>query len=142
MTIENTQQEDLVVEFLNRVWEAGELGTFDEDIVSDEYVFRHQTDREFPVDEWRGKWAEYHEAFEDVELQIEEVLSDENKVVARCRLAGTHTGEFQGVEPTGKRIETIGIGIFTLREDTIEKAWYVEDVQRFFKQLHGGAART
>lgn len=137
MSTTESENEELVRELLERVWENGETETYDEDFVSEGYVFRHQTDKRFTVDEWRSKWDEYHDAFDDVSLDIEQVLSDGEKVVVRCRLGGTHTDTFQGVEPTGRVIETVGIGIFTVLDGVIFDAWYVEDVKKFFDDLHG-----
>ena len=43
-------------------------------------------------------------AFPDLRLEVEDVVADGSKVVARVRYTGTQEGEFQGMPATGKEI--------------------------------------
>jgi uncharacterized protein (TIGR02246 family) len=44
-------------------------------------------------------------AFTDIVMQQDDVLIDGDRVVLVARLTGTHTGEFFGLSPTGRRVE-------------------------------------
>jgi predicted ester cyclase len=45
---------------------------------------------------------EIRSAFPDVRQTVEEMIAEDDKVVARVSWRGTHTGEYQGIAPTGK----------------------------------------
>src|SRR5215207_8011243 len=50
-------------------------------------------------------------AFTDVEHEIEDLLADGDRVVARLRARGKFTGAVRGIPPNGKTIEITGISI-------------------------------
>jgi predicted ester cyclase len=49
--------------------------------------------------------------------------------------SGTHTGPFDGVGPTGARVEYVGAAFFRLAGGLIEEAWVVGDTQAFRSAL-------
>jgi len=57
--------------------------------------------------EYRAFFEEMFAAFPDYELVIEDIVGGESTAAVRWRWSGTFTGAaFQGVEPTGRRVET------------------------------------
>jgi len=58
-------------------------------------------------DEYRALFEEMFAAFPDFELVIEDVVGGDTTAAVRWRWSGTHSGSpFQGIEPTGRRVET------------------------------------
>lgn len=57
------------------------------------------------ADEWEGMGQMMFAAFPDATHHIDDVLEIGDRVALRGRFTGTHTGEFMGVPPTGKRVE-------------------------------------
>jgi predicted ester cyclase len=47
----------------------------------------------------------FRSAFPDVTIQLEQLVGEGDFVVSRVRLSGTHKGEFNGIAPTGKKID-------------------------------------
>jgi predicted ester cyclase len=60
------------------------------------------------ADEWRANLAAFYRGFPDGRHIIEELLVAGSHGVSRCRFVGTHTGEFQGRAPTGRKV-TVGV---------------------------------
>ena len=50
-------------------------------------------------------------AFPDLRFAIEDIVSEEDKLVVCWTISGTHKGEFMGIAPTGKKISVEGITI-------------------------------
>jgi predicted ester cyclase len=50
-------------------------------------------------------------SFPDLRIVAEEMIAEDNAVVSRLTLTGTHLGEYQGTAPTGKQFT---IGAFAL----------------------------
>jgi predicted ester cyclase len=47
------------------------------------------------------------------------MIAEDDKVVARVRMSGTHQGEFLGSAPTGNRVTITGIDILRIAEGKI-----------------------
>jgi steroid delta-isomerase-like uncharacterized protein len=56
-------------------------------------------------------------AFPDLIFATEDVIVDGLRVALRCRVSGTHGGEFFGVPPTGRRIEIPAVFVYRLNEN-------------------------
>ena len=53
-------------------------------------------------------------AFPDFPETIEDIIAEGDKVWARITFTGTHTGEFMGIAPTGKKVTTEMVDIFRI----------------------------
>jgi predicted ester cyclase len=53
--------------------------------------------------------VELRRGFPDIRQIVEEMIAEDDKVVSRVTWRGTHTGEFQGVAPTGKVLTANGL---------------------------------
>jgi len=54
--------------------------------------------------------------FPDNHHEVEDVIAEGDRVVARVTLTGTHEGEFMGIPPTGRRIAVNEIHIYRLED--------------------------
>ena len=66
---------------------------------------------------------------------IEDLIAEGDKVVARVRMTGTHTGNFYGIAPTGRRVNLTSIYIVRIAEGKIVEHWGEEDGVAVLKQL-------
>jgi steroid delta-isomerase-like uncharacterized protein len=73
--------------------------------------------------------------FPDYQTVIEDMIAEGDQVVARIRMAGTHTGEFMGIPATGKRVEFTGIYIVRISNGKIVEHWGEEDGVSLLQQL-------
>jgi steroid delta-isomerase-like uncharacterized protein len=75
------------------------------------------------------------DAFPDLKRPVDDLVAEGDRVVARWRSVGTHEGEFQGIPPTGKRVETSGITIFRIDAGKIVEEWSESDMLGMLQQL-------
>ncbi|MFQ5621571.1 MAG: ester cyclase [Candidatus Nanoarchaeia archaeon] len=47
----------------------------------------------------------------------------------------THTGEYRGLAPTGKKVTYTGVGIWRIADGKIVEGWEVGDMLDIYKQL-------
>jgi steroid delta-isomerase-like uncharacterized protein len=66
---------------------------------------------------------------------IEDVVAEDDKVVVRWTNAGTHTGEFAGIPPTGRPFTIGGIDIYRLRDGLLCEHWHQLDQLSMLGQL-------
>jgi predicted ester cyclase len=64
-----------------------------------------------------------HTAFTDVTVEVIDMVAEEDKVVTRKEINGTHTGTLFGIPPTGKKITIKVIDIFTVLDDKLKEHW-------------------
>jgi steroid delta-isomerase-like uncharacterized protein len=76
-----------------------------------------------------------HRAFPDLEVTVEDVIAEGDKVVARNTVRGTHLGEYMGLPPTGKSITYNEIFVFRFAGGRIAETWGVVDVLSQMRQL-------
>jgi steroid delta-isomerase-like uncharacterized protein len=74
-------------------------------------------------------------AFPDLQLTIEDVFGCGDKVAARSRFTGTHTGDFMGIPATGKAISVGSMNIFRVRDGKITDNWNQFDMLGLLQQL-------
>ncbi|MGK8557646.1 ester cyclase [Nocardia gipuzkoensis] len=85
-------------------------------------------------------WAVLLRAFPDIHVAIEDAIAEEDKVVFRNTVTGTHRGEYRGLPPTGKPVTYNEIFIVRFAGGRIAEIWGVVDVFSQMRQL--GAIAT
>lgn len=63
----------------------------------------------------------------DFRIVVQDVLADEDKVVARYVGGGTHSASLAGEEPTGRQVVVHGIVMFRVAGGLLAEGWEVVD---------------
>jgi predicted ester cyclase len=114
-------------------WNTENWAIFDE-IYPPSYV-GHDPDGLQDHEAFRQYAAGLFAAFSEVNLVIDDLLADGDKVVKRWTVTCKHTGELMGVPPTGKEIKFTGINIFRIIGGKIEEQWVESDALGLMQQL-------
>src|SRR5215210_6443241 len=78
---------------------------------------------------------EFHSAFSNFHINIEEQIAEGDKVVSRYTMRGTHQRAFRGLAPTGKGIELKAVTIFRFSpEGKVVETWDYFDQLRLMRQ--------
>lgn len=77
----------------------------------------------------------YHAGFSDMDLAIEEEIAENDFVVHRWSWRCTHTGLFNGIPPTGKRVNFTGMTIARLENGQMVEHWSNVDAVGLLIQL-------
>lgn len=85
--------------------------------------------------EFRPFWKAFVTAFPDLHISVESTIAEEDKVVARCAVRGTHTGDGLGFAATGKRVHINGIVIARVSDGRICEGWNSFDFLMLYSQL-------
>jgi len=80
------------------------------------------------------------EAFPDWHIATDYVIEYGNKCIVRWTLTGTHTGNYFGIEPTGKKFRMVGVDIETIVDGKITEHDGAEDMLGLLQQI--GAVPT
>jgi predicted ester cyclase len=74
-------------------------------------------------EDWRRKWELMQAGCPDMEIVTEHQVEDGEWVANRYTLRGTHTGDFFGQPPTGKRFEIGGIDMIRVVDGQLVEHW-------------------
>ena len=73
--------------------------------------------------------------FPDLHGTIEDIIAEGDNVCIRVKVTGTHTGEYRGIAPTGKKITFTGVQIWRIVDGKAVERTSVFDMLDFYKQL-------
>lgn len=79
--------------------------------------------------------AQYKEAFSDQKYTIIDQVAEGDKVTTRTTWEATHTGDYQGLPATGKRVLVGGIAISRIQNGKIVERWLSMDQMGMLRQL-------
>lgn len=85
--------------------------------------------------DYKRSMAGFHEAFPDLRFEVEELIAEGDRVVARWTFHGTNRGAFLGQPPTGRTVTFTGTSTFRLRDGMIHQIWVNMDRHGMLQQL-------
>jgi predicted ester cyclase len=132
--------DDAIRELVERLYgsmDNQDTSTFDA-LVSSRVVVEVGSSAPMGLEEWRAHLQEIYLGFPDGRHVIDELLVAGSHGISRCRFVGTHTGEFQGRTPTGKKVSVSVIHIDRFQGDTVVGHRAQMDMQGLLAQLDGG----
>lgn len=114
----------------------GDISGFGE-LVADDFIEHEEIPGLVPGKEGVLEYFEQlRAAFPDLRMEVDDILTDGDKAVARVRATGTHEGEFMGVPATGGRMTMHLIDIMRFDDDGLVcEHWGVADMFSLMQQL-------
>lgn len=81
------------------------------------------------VNDVRNYFSEFITGFTNRDFKVLEIYGQGERVIKRWSFTGTHTGDFSGIKPTGKRITVEGVTIARMVNGKItEERDYADDL--------------
>lgn len=105
------------------------------EVLADDVV-EHGVHEEFHGPEDVIEYLDSHfKAFPDYSGEAGRVIAEDDVVAVQYTVEGTHTGEYQGVEPTGHTVEWSGLAMYRIEDGEIAEIWIEEDRLGLLQQL-------
>lgn len=80
------------------------------------------------ADEAKAWIAPFQRSFPDMRMEVVELVAEGDLVVGRFTCSATHTGDWLGHAPTGRRFDAIDeVSFFRFQDGRIVQAWGIED---------------
>ncbi len=80
-------------------------------------------------------FRQFRDAFPDIEVVVEDIVAEGDKVAARCSVRGRHQSDSLGFAATNQPVEFDGICIVRVRDGKIAEAWNNFDFMAMFVQV-------
>ena len=84
---------------------------------------------------WTRFLAGFVEAFPDLRLTVEDAVGEGDLVAQRVHFEGTHTGEFQGLPPTNRKVTFSGLELNRFVDGRVAEHWFQMDSLTLLQQL-------
>ena len=84
----------------------------------------------------------FHTAFADGHLTIDQMIAEGDTVATRLTFHGTHTGEFQGIAPTGKKVTMPALDMARYEGGKMVEQWGGPDQMSLLQQLGAISSRV
>ena len=128
----------LVRRWFEEVWNKGRADAIDE--MFDEKGIAHglSDDSSKPIigpRDFRPFHTLFREAFPNMMIVIEDMVTEGDRVAARCSVRGKHEGDFLGRAATQSPVEFTGITIVRIDNGKIVEAWNNFDFMNMHKQI-------
>jgi steroid delta-isomerase-like uncharacterized protein len=123
--------------FYDEIWNRADLTVIPELLTTD-VVFRGSLGAELTGQaEFAGYVREVTSALADYCCEIETLVAEADRVVARMTFSGRHRGPLLGVPATGRRVSWAGAAFFTFSGGRIADVWVLGDPRGLAEQLTG-----
>jgi len=108
----------------------------------DEVVATDFVDHHFPPGTPAGPEGVRHfftkvlgSVFSDIQIEIDYLIAEGDKVDCHFTLLAKHTGEFAGIAPKGNQIRCPAISTFRIKDGLLVEAWELFDSGDLMQQL-------
>jgi steroid delta-isomerase-like uncharacterized protein len=132
----------LVRRWFEEVWNKGRAEAIEEMFAEDGVAHGLADESGAPLRgpaHFRVFHRQFREAFPDVEVSVDDAISEGDRVAARCTVRGRHEGHTLGFAATQLPVEFTGMTFARVRDGKIVEAWNNFDFMSMFRQL--GALR-
>ena len=76
------------------------------------------------------------EAFSpDGQISIDELVAEGDIIAIHGKATGTHTGEYQGIQPTGKKFSREYAAFYRFKDGKLVEGWALHNLLGFYQQL-------
>jgi steroid delta-isomerase-like uncharacterized protein len=130
----SSQIKALATSIMEELYSKGDMSIVDS-IVSENYVYRAPGLEVCGPDDLKEFVTEYRSAFPDLNVHIDDMIIDTDKVATRFTMSGTHDGDFDGLAPTHTKVSATGVLISRYENGKLVEDWDQFDMYSLMQQL-------
>ena len=128
------QSEYLIRTFIDEAFNKGNLSMLEE-VIHPEYQYWSPDSQLKGIGQLREFIQAFRNAFPDLNLQIDDFFSSNDRTCTAFTLKGTHEQDFMGIPATKKSVEVQGMVISRIKDNKILEDREILDNLTFFQQL-------
>jgi predicted ester cyclase len=87
------------------------------------------------MDSFKAYYRQMRAALSDIQVTVEDVVTEGDLTVARCVVTARHTGEGLGKAPKGNPIHFTGMTMARIKDGKIAEAWNNFDFMTMYQQM-------
>jgi steroid delta-isomerase-like uncharacterized protein len=131
MSEENKELERRIYE---EIYNKKNLGAFEQFYATDWVCHPSLPGMPPGLDGMKQSYALSNSAFPDMQVKLEDMLAEGDRVACRWTATATHKGEFMGMPPTNKQVTITGVHIDRIAGGKIVETWNYSDMMEVMQQ--------
>ncbi|HUB67085.1 MAG TPA: ester cyclase [Candidatus Methylacidiphilales bacterium] len=138
MSTKDASLDGLLRRWFEEVWNKGRIEIIDEMLSPDCVAEGILGEDGKPVrgpEGFKPFFKKFRGAFPDIHISILETLSEGNRIAARCRVQGTHTGDHLGIPASQKKVDITGMCLGAFKDGMMVEAWNNFDFLSLYQQV-------
>lgn len=90
---------------------------------------------------FRNYYKTLRKAIPDARYEVKDLIAEDDRVVVRWEMKGTHKGDFPGIDvaPTGQSITLKGVAVYRVENEKLQERWVISDVYGLLKEVQQAA---
>jgi steroid delta-isomerase-like uncharacterized protein len=123
--------------WFEEVWNKGRADVIDELLATDVTIYGlvdSGGNEVRGVKAFKSFYESFRQAFPDILVIVEDTVAEGDKIVARCAVKATHTGDGLGVAGSGNRVEFSGMCWVRVKDGRIVESWNSFDFLTMMQQ--------
>ena len=125
----------LIERYYHELWNRWDLGIVD-DLLAPDVRFHGSLGVAVEGAEGFRRYVQMvRDAFPDFHNTIEDLVAEDDRVAARLRYTGTHSGPLFGIAATGKRVEYAGLALFQIKAGQVVSGFVLGDLNGLMQQM-------
>lgn len=132
------QYETILHQWFAEVWNERREDAIDEMLLAEtvHHGLGGAEDKEVRGNEsYKDFYRVFTAAFPDLQVTVDDVVKEGDKLAARFTVRATHSGDGLGIPPTNREVEFSGIGICTFKDGKFTEIWNQIDFMKMYSQL-------
>ena len=130
-----SEQNKAIVRRFIDIFRTGDMSVIDE-LLASNFVDHNPFPEQAPGPEgMKQVIGMMRTTFPDMQVSVDDMIAEGDRVVARWTGTGTHRGEFMGVPATGNKVTVTGIGIDRIEGGKIVEHWEQFDAMGMMQQI-------
>ena len=113
----------LLRRYIKAVWDQQNPAAVDE-FLAPTYQ-RHRSATTTPLTRVGQKelLVKFRAAFPDIQLTVEKIIAEDDRIAFRSTMRATHRGEFLGIAPTGKQVTVGLVDVIHIEKGKFTEQW-------------------
>ncbi len=127
----------IVQRYTDEVFVDGDLDAIGETIATDYVHHSPSTPDAVGIEAMADLIRSFRTSFPDISSTVDDMVAQGDRVADRLRISAVHSGEFNGIAATGRRITLNGMSIDRIEDGKIAEGWELSDVQSLKTRILG-----
>ena len=129
------ENKTLLRRYIEEVWDKKNPDALEEFLAPHFKRHRSPTSAALTRDGQKQLLTQFRTAFPDIQITIEEIIAEDDRIAFRSTMRGTHQAEFFGFPPSGKKITVSQLDVIHIHEGKFVAQWGGPDMLSLLQQL-------
>lgn len=129
-----SQNKALIRKYLDEVWQKNNISALEEYLSPAYKRYLSPTAPPLDLEGQRQRLKGFRAAFPEVQITVEEMIAEGDRVAFRCTMRTVHKGPFQGIQPTGRSLTVTLLDVIRIEDGKFVEHWGGPDLFDLLKQ--------